>query len=118
MRHLKTSRVSATLAVLMLVFVAAGCYHSIIDTGLEPGPTGYHGEWETAWLVGLIPARVDATAICNGPWARVETQQSFLNGLVSSLTLGIYSPHDVKVVCAASGGNEDAEPAPNAPGSL
>lgn len=100
-RH-TSSRTLASLALASLVLVSAGCYHSIIETGLEPGPTAYHEKWETAWLVGLIPARVDATGICGGPWARVETQQSFLNGLVSLLTLGIYAPHEVEVVCAAS----------------
>jgi hypothetical protein len=89
------------LAITLLLAGSTGCYHSIVDTGLEPSGVQYHGEWESAWFVGLIPARVEATAICEGAWARVETQQSFLNGLVSFLTLGIYSPHEVKVVCAA-----------------
>ncbi len=99
-----TSRFALTsLALAMLLLTSAGCYHSIIETDLEPGATGYHGKWETAWLAGLIPANVDASEICGGPWARVETQQSFLNGLVSLLTIGIYSPHEVEVVCAAEG---------------
>jgi len=92
------------LAVAAMLLVSAGCYHSIIDTGLEPGPVAYHEEWETAWLVGLIPAEVDARGVCRGPWARVETQQSFLNGLVTILTLGIYAPHEVEVVCASGAG--------------
>jgi hypothetical protein len=40
----------------------------------------------------------------------VETQQSFLNGLVTLLTLGIYSPHEVEVVCATAGIDGDLEP--------
>jgi hypothetical protein len=101
--------VSRAVAVSALLLVSAGCYHSIIETGLEPGETAYHEKWETAWLVGLIPAEVDAFAVCGGRWARVETQQSFLNGLVSLLTLGIYSPHEVEVVCAASGTDGNSE---------
>lgn len=93
--------VSPALAVLVLGSVA--CYHTIIDTGVEPGPVGYHEKWETAWFVGLVPAEVDAEAACGGPWARVETQQSFLNGLVTILSFGIYAPHEVEVVCAAQG---------------
>jgi hypothetical protein len=34
--------------------------------------------------------------------ARVETQLSFANQLVGLLTLGIYTPMDIRVTCAAS----------------
>lgn len=92
----------AGMALLSLSLAPSACYHSIVETGLEPGPTAYHEGWESAWLVGLVPAKVDAEGTCAGPWARVETQQSFLNGLVSFFTLGIYSPHEVEIVCAAA----------------
>jgi hypothetical protein len=105
-----TSRFAlASLALTMLLLISAGCYHSIIETGLEPGPTGYYEKWETAWLIGLVPAEVDAEGVCGGPWARVETQQSFLNGLVTLLTLGIYAPHEVEVVCAAPGAGDGSD---------
>jgi hypothetical protein len=84
-----------------MVVLGSGCFHSVVDTGLQPGPVGYLEEWETSWLIGAVPARVDATAACDGPWARVETQQSLLNGIVTALTLGIYAPHEVEVTCAA-----------------
>lgn len=90
--------------ILAAVLGAAGCYHSVIETGLQPGPVGYHEEWETAWFIGAVPARVDATEACSGPWARVETQQSFLNGIVTILTLGIFAPHEVEVTCATGAG--------------
>jgi hypothetical protein len=98
------SRIWTTaLSLVLLVSATAGCYHTIIESGLPPGPVGYQGDWETGWIVGIVPAEVDATAVCGGPWSRVETQQSFLNGLVSMLTLGIYAPHEVTIVCAAGG---------------
>lgn len=88
------------LPLLAAGLLTNGCFHTVIDTGLQPGPVGYEQEWETAWLIGAVPARVDATEACQGPWARVETEQSFLNGIVTVLTLGIYSPHQVQVTCA------------------
>lgn len=102
-------RILTGLALLALVLVVSGCYHSIIDTGLQPGRTAYHGKWETAWLNGLIPVEVDARGACNGPWARVETQQSFLNGLVTLLTLGIYAPHEVEIICAAGSSSSGSD---------
>lgn len=109
MRRQILSGTLVSLASVTLLLVSTGCYHSIVDTGAQPGPVGYHEKWETAWLGGLIPAEVDAEGVCGGPWARVETQKSFLNGLVSILTLGIYSPHEVEVVCAATGADQSSE---------
>lgn len=45
--------------------------------------------------------KVDATAVCGGSdkVARVETHISFLNGLLGSLTVGIYTPHTARVYC-------------------
>ena len=37
----------------------------------------------------------------HGNVARVETQQTFLNGLVGALTLGIYTPQSATITCAA-----------------
>ncbi len=104
----ETNPLMVGLAMTLLLVSSAACYHSIVDTGLEPGPTAYHEGWETAWLGGLVPAKVDARGMCGGPWARVETQQSFLNGLVSFLTLGIYAPHEVEIVCAAEVAEENS----------
>lgn len=44
---------------------------------------------------------VDAVSVCGSAdnVARVETHLSFLNGLLSSLTVGIYSPRTAKVYC-------------------
>ena len=44
---------------------------------------------------------VDAAAVCGGADKvdRVETEQTFNNGLASTLTLGIYTPRDVRVFC-------------------
>jgi hypothetical protein len=108
MRKSRSPIAPVSLALAVLMSVSLACYHTIIDTGMEPGQVGYHEKWETAWLVGLVPAEVDAEAVCGGPWARVETQQSFLNGLVTFLTLGIYAPHEVEVTCAARGSGSSA----------
>ena len=109
------SRALGWLALASIVVICTGCYHTIVETGLEPGVTAYDEQWETAWLIGLIPAEVDAREVCGGPWARVETQQSFLNGLVSLLTLGIYSPHEVTIVCAAGQSGTDPGEASSQP---
>jgi hypothetical protein len=49
--------------------------------------------------LGAPEYRVDAERCQNGP-AEVETQHSFVNQLVGFLTLGIYTPMEIKVTCA------------------
>ena len=46
---------------------------------------------------------VEAQNECGNGVAKVETQQSFLNGLVGGLTWGLYTPMTITVTCAADG---------------
>ncbi|MEE4162489.1 MAG: Bor family protein [Woeseiaceae bacterium] len=46
---------------------------------------------------------VDAASLCNGAEniVKVEAQQTFVNGLLATITWGIYTPRDVMVYCRA-----------------
>lgn len=94
-------RVGRLVLVLMLVPLSA-CYHATIETGTAPSPTVIEKGFASAWIYGLVPpATVSTTSQCPGGVSKVETQQSFVNGLVGLLTLGIYTPMSIKVTCAA-----------------
>ena len=44
---------------------------------------------------------VDATKICGGAEnVKTETQQTFVNGLLGFITLGIYTPLEARVYCS------------------
>lgn len=45
---------------------------------------------------------IDAAQVCGGPEkvSRVEVQQTFVNGLLSVVTFGIYTPREARVYCA------------------
>ena len=89
------------LAAMVLLF--SGCYHAVVDTGLEPAPTEPTQKiWANSWIGGLIaPPAVDATRLCGGrKAAQVETQHTFLNSLVGALTGGIYTPITIELTCA------------------
>ena len=91
------------IVVLFSLFLLAGCYHATIDTGLAPGHKTVE-MWKHSWIYGLVPPSVvEAQSECENGVAKVETQQSFLNGLVNVLTGGIYTPMTVIVTCAADG---------------
>jgi hypothetical protein len=89
------------------VFAAAvlfgGCYHATVNTGVSPGSTQVTEEWAKSFVYGLVPPpTVDAVAACaSAGVARVETQHSFLNGLVAGLTFGIFTPMTITVTCGA-----------------
>ncbi|HEX9727614.1 MAG TPA: Bor family protein [Gemmatimonadales bacterium] len=89
---------SSALFAVMLVG-ASGCYHTIVDTGLPKGDVHEDG-FASAFISGLVPAKIDASAMCGGKRiAAVESQYSFLNILVGLVTIGIFTPMDVKVTC-------------------
>lgn len=97
----KRQRTNFVLAFLSCFFLLVGCYHATIDTGLAPGSKTVE-MWKHSWIYGLVPPSVvEAQSECENGVARVETQQSFVNGLVNVLTGGIYTPMTVIVTCAA-----------------
>jgi hypothetical protein len=77
------------------------CYHATIETGLAPSAQTVEKHWASGWIYGLVPpSPVQTAQKCPSGVAKVETQLSFANQLVSFLTLGIYTPMDIMVTCA------------------
>lgn len=92
------SRLGTLLAAVM---VLSGCYHATIETGLPPGTQTVEKPWASSWVFSLVPPQtVETASRCPSGVAKVETQISFLNGLVAFITLGIYTPMTIVVTCA------------------
>lgn len=92
----------AHAVLLVAALFGVGCYHATIETGATPSAETVENQWAHSFIYGLVPpATVSTAAKCTNGVARVETQQSFVNGLVHILTLGIYTPMSIKVTCAA-----------------
>ncbi len=86
---------------LGLVMVATGCFEHTFTVG-QGAPTGpvVYREWQSQWLGGLIGERnLDSGALCPSGNLTIHDEQSFLNGLVSVLTAGIYTPTTVTIRC-------------------
>lgn len=90
------------LVVLLAVLITqAGCYAAKVETGLPPSTKVIKQGFAACWIYGLVPPKtVAAAAQCPDGVAVVETQLSFVNGLVGILTLGIYTPMQIVVTCA------------------
>ncbi|MBA3259021.1 MAG: Bor family protein [Gemmatimonadales bacterium] len=99
-------------ALAVSVLLLASCYHATIETGAAPSQQSIRKGFASGWIFGLVPPSTVATQEqCSSGVARVETQLSFVNQLVSFLTLGIYTPMQIDVTCAA-GGSENVGAAP------
>lgn len=64
--------------------------------------------WAMSFIYGLVPPPIEnVSQQCSNGVSKVETQHSFLNGLVAVLTFSIVTPMEIKVTCAAAGGRDD-----------
>ena len=54
------------------------------------------------FVSGIGQKTVDAAKICSGAEnvVKTETQQTFVNGLLGFITLGIYTPLEARVYCS------------------
>ncbi len=90
--------------VLAAVSVAPACYHATVETGATPSTVTIEKEWAAGWIYGLVaPSTVATREKCKTGVAKVETQLSLPNMLVSWITFGIFTPMSIKVTCAAQG---------------
>jgi len=92
-------------ALLAALLAGAGCYKAtfIRDPNAVKGVE--QDQWLDFWLWGLVNEQsIDVKQFCpDGRVAQVVTGGNFGTGIVSVLTLGIYSPRKVYVTCATDG---------------
>jgi hypothetical protein len=90
------------IAVSVLsIAILSGCYHATIETGVKPSTETIEKKWASGWIYGLVPpSTLTTTSKCPKGVAKVSTQLSFANQLVTALTGGIYTPMEITVTCA------------------
>lgn len=94
-------RVGRALTLAAVCLFTSACFHQVVQTGRTPGTTVVHKPWVATWVFGLVAAKpIDVSKECPSGIATVETQMSFVNGLVNAFVGIVYSPRDVKVTCA------------------
>jgi hypothetical protein len=55
----------------------------------------------STWLWGFVPAKpIDVRRECPAGIATIMSETSLVDGIVSVLTVGIYTPKHVRVTCA------------------
>ncbi len=86
---------------LLLATVAlTGCAATFTDPRVPAGET--HTEWSDFFLFGTVGHEViDVRDVCkSGRAQEVSTGGNVLTAGVTVITLGIYTPRKVKIVCA------------------
>lgn len=98
------NRTAQLMLALFLSVSLAGCYHARIETGLTPSSQVIDIPFAKGFIFGLVPPDVvKAGETCTSGVAIVETQHSFVNQLVASITFGIFTPMHITVTCASGG---------------
>lgn len=96
-----STRRLAVIALSLAAVTSTACYHAVIDTGRPATGQVINQPWAMSFVYGLIPPpEVNTASTCPGGVAKVETQHSFLNGLVAMLTFGLVTPIQITVTCA------------------
>jgi len=105
----------ALTRVLALGLLACGCTQTTLRSGLPPGdsPGPYTHKWHAAFLFGLVEASgpYDLERICPTGWSEVTLAPDAFTAVAGLITLFVYSPSRVTIVCAAEGA---PAPAPRA----
>ncbi len=79
----------------------SGCYKAEI-VNIDDGPAGLEHTKKVHTLIsGLVPLNdIDASDVCNDKGVlKVTVVHGFVDMLLGGITLGIYAPVTVKVVC-------------------
>ena len=93
-------------SLLLLVLVPACSTVTIRDKGTGKISSDPHYESSKAFFLwGLIGhPKINVSQICNGKMpVQVQTQRTFVDGILGAITLGIYFPRTAKVWCDADG---------------
>jgi hypothetical protein len=91
-----------TAATLAAALLATGCYTTRFQSNLAPGGAKFE-EKGNFFLWGLVGEKeVDLKKMCPAGPARWQNQQTFVDGLIGTVTLGIYIPRTITVECTGA----------------
>jgi hypothetical protein len=94
--------------LLLCALLCSGCASTTLRSGKPPGAVApnYDDRWHPAFLFGLVAFRenYDLSRICRDGWAEVRVRPDPFTALAGLLTLFVYSPSRLTIVCAGPDG--------------
>lgn len=95
----------------LLAGTLAGCATTTLRSGEPPGRTaaGFDQRWQAGFLFGTVRGtrRYELSQACPHGWAEIRVEPDPFTLLAGAMTLFIYSPSRVTVVCARQPGDEE-----------
>ena len=90
------------LLATALALLITGCAQQTFTVQNKPAASSTKGSSYHFFVSGIGQKKtVDAAKICGGAEnVKTETQQTFVNGLLGFITLGIYTPLEARVYCS------------------
>lgn len=88
--------------VSLLAILSSGCATQSYLLSNSGNNTPTYNKMQTFFVSGVgQEKKVNAAEVCGGPDKvfKVQTQITFLNGLLSNLTYGVYTPRQIIVYC-------------------
>lgn len=88
--------------IAAMTFALAACSTQTFNMGRTGTASPKVDEMQSFFVYGLGQEQtVNAAEVCGGASrvASVQVQQTFLNGVLSMLTFGIYTPRQARVTC-------------------
>ena len=100
-------RTFACRGLLLCALALGGCYKATFIRDAQAIRGEEHDEWTSFFVFGLVGEQnLDVKQFCpDGRFAEIQTGANFLTGLVSLVTIGIYTPRKVYVTCASGSGS-------------
>ena len=97
---MKKMLLATALALLITGCAQQGCYTSFPKQTGSSSKGNHHPSFLRFWNWAEENCR--AAKICGGAEnvVKTETQQTFVNGLLSFIALGIYTPLEARVYCS------------------
>ena len=90
------------LLATALALLITGCAQQTFTVQNKPAAVAPKETITHHFFVSGMKKTVDAAKICGGAEnvVKTETQQTFVNGLLGFITLGIYTPLEARVYCS------------------
>ena len=91
------------LLATALALLITGCAQQTFTVQNKPAAVAPGNHHHHFFVSGIGQKKtVDAAKICGGAEnvVKTETQQTFVNGLLGFITLGIYTPLEARVYCS------------------
>ncbi len=97
-------------AIAAVALATTSCATTTLRSGEPPGKTapGYDERWHPAYVFGTVSGvgTSDLARLCPNGWAEIRVEPDPFTILAGAITLFIYSPSRLTVVCARQPGDD------------